>query len=70
MHWIAPPEKDAATETLEKRLWSAADQLRANSGLQAQEYSGPILGIIFFRFPAQPAVQRYGPCRIAPGQLL
>lgn len=50
MHWIAPPEKDTATATLEKRLWDAADQLRANSGLKAQEYSGPILGLIFLRF--------------------
>jgi type I restriction enzyme M protein len=50
MKWIAPSEKDAATNTLEKRLWDAADQLRANSGLKAQEYSGPILGLIFLRF--------------------
>jgi len=35
---------------LEKRLWDSADQFRANSGLKAQEYSGPILGIIFLRF--------------------
>jgi hypothetical protein len=33
MHWIAPSKKDAANDTLEKRLWAAADQLRANSGL-------------------------------------
>ena len=50
MKWIAPTEKDAATITLEKRLWDAADQFRANSGLKAQEYSGPILGLIFLRF--------------------
>ena len=50
MHWIAPSEKDAATASLEKRLWDAADQFRANSGLKAQEYSGPILGLIFLRF--------------------
>ena len=50
MRWIAPTEKDTANETLEKRLWDAADQFRANSGLKAQEYSGPILGIIFLRF--------------------
>ena len=50
MLWIAPSEKDAATTTLEKRLWDAADQFRANSGLKAQEYSGPILGLIFLRF--------------------
>jgi len=42
MHWIAPTEKDAATTTLEERLWQAADQLRANSGLKAQEYSRPL----------------------------
>lgn len=50
MQWIAPSEKDALTQTLEKRLWDSADQFRANSGLKAQEYSGPILGIIFLRF--------------------
>lgn len=50
MKWIAPSEKDAATIPLEKRLWEAADQFRANSGLKAQEYSGPILGLIFLRF--------------------
>ena len=50
MKWIAPSEKDNATTTLEKRLWDAADQFRANSGLKPQEYSGPILGLIFLRF--------------------
>jgi type I restriction enzyme M protein len=50
MHWVAPSEKDTATDTLERRLWDTADQFRANSGLKAQEYSGPILGIIFLRF--------------------
>lgn len=50
MQWIAPSEKDSATSTLEKRLWDAADQLRANSDLKAQQYSGPILGLIFLRF--------------------
>ena len=50
MHWIAPAEKDAASVSLEKKLWDAADQFRANSGLKAQEYSSPILGLIFLRF--------------------
>jgi type I restriction enzyme M protein len=50
MKWIAQPGKDTAAITLEKRLWDAADQFRANSGLKAQEYSGPILGLIFLRF--------------------
>jgi type I restriction enzyme M protein len=50
MHWVAPSEKDTANGSLEKRLWDSGDQFRANSGLKAQEYSGPILGIIFLRF--------------------
>jgi type I restriction enzyme M protein len=50
MHWIAPSEKENGSAILEKRLWAAADQFRANSGLKAQEYSGPILGLIFLRF--------------------
>jgi hypothetical protein len=50
MHWVAPSEKDTASATLEKRLWDAADQFRANSGLKAQEYSAPVLGLIFLRF--------------------
>lgn len=49
MQWIAPAAKDAAAKPLEKRLWDAADQLRANSGLKAQEYAGPILGLLFLR---------------------
>ncbi|MBP7790313.1 MAG: hypothetical protein KA024_00610 [Zoogloea sp.] len=35
MLWIAPPEKDAASTSREKRLWDAADQFRANSSLKA-----------------------------------
>jgi type I restriction enzyme M protein len=59
MYWIAPSEKDNATTSLEKRLWDAADQFRANSGLKAQEYSGPILGLIFLRFAeVRFAIQR------------
>ena len=50
MRWVAPSEKDTATATLEKRLWDAADQFRANSGLKSQEYSAPVLGLIFLRF--------------------
>lgn len=53
MHWIAPSEKDTDNAALEKRLWDAADQFRANSGLKPQEYSTPVLGLIFPRF-AEP----------------
>jgi len=45
MHWIAPSEKNADHAALEKRLWDAADQLRANSELKSQEYSAPVLGL-------------------------
>jgi type I restriction enzyme M protein len=48
--WVAPPERDLGKAAMEKSLWEAADQFRANSGLKAQEYSAPILGLIFLRF--------------------
>ena len=35
---------------LERRLWDAADELRANSALKASEYGSPVLGLIFLRF--------------------
>ncbi len=35
---------------LEKRLWEAADELRANSHLNSSQYSTPILGLIFLKF--------------------
>ena len=35
---------------LEKRLWEAADELRANSKLKAAEYSVPVLGLIFLKY--------------------
>ncbi len=35
---------------LEADLWSAADNLRANSDLKASEYSTPVLGLIFLKF--------------------
>jgi type I restriction enzyme M protein len=50
MRWVAPTEKDEANHALEKRLWAAADQFRANSGLKAGQYSTPVLGLIFLRF--------------------
>ena len=44
---------------LENRLWDAADELRANSGLKASEYGTPVLGLIFLRF----ADARFAACR-------
>ena len=37
MHWVAPSEKDTDNAALEKRLWDAADQFRANSGRKELE---------------------------------
>ena len=35
---------------IEKHLWDAADELRANSKLKSSEYSVPVLGLIFLRY--------------------
>ena len=35
---------------LETDLWSAADNLRANSDLKSSEYATPVLGLIFLKF--------------------
>jgi len=35
---------------IEKQLWEAADEMRANSKLKASEYSVPVLGMIFLRY--------------------
>jgi type I restriction enzyme M protein len=40
----------ANTTELEKRLWEAANELRANSKLKSSEYSVPVLGLIFLRY--------------------
>lgn len=37
-------------QDLETRLWSAADQLWANTGLKPSEFSNPVLGLIFLRY--------------------
>src|SRR5260370_40480604 len=39
-------------EKLEKDLWEAADNLRANSKLTSSDYFMPVLGIIFLRHAA------------------
>ncbi|MBA2446896.1 MAG: SAM-dependent DNA methyltransferase, partial [Chloroflexi bacterium] len=35
---------------MERRLWAAADEPRANSKLKSSEYSVPVLGLIFLRY--------------------
>jgi len=41
---------------IEKRLWDAADEMRANSKLKSSEYSIPVLGLIFLRYADQKFV--------------
>lgn len=36
-------------EAIEKRLWSAADTLRANSNYASNEYFMPVMGLVFLR---------------------
>lgn len=33
----------------ENKLWKTADDLRANSSLKYNEFSTPVLGLIFFK---------------------
>jgi type I restriction enzyme M protein len=40
-------------QELERRLWEAADELRANSNLTATQYRDPVLGLIFLAFAEQ-----------------
>lgn len=35
---------------IEKKLWEAADELRANSKLRSSEYSVPVLGLVFLKW--------------------
>ena len=51
-------------QELQRKLWEAADQLRANSGLKASEYSSPVLGLIFLRY----AEKRFAAATRSSGQ--
>ncbi len=52
---------DKELKELKAKLWSAADTLRADSGLKSTEYSTPILGLIFLRF-ADSKYREYETC--------
>lgn len=54
---------------LEADLWSAADKLRAGSGLKSSAYSTPVLGIIFLKF-ADNTYRRHEAAIIAEYQRL
>ena len=36
-------------EAIEKRLWTAADTMRANSNYASNEYFLPVMGLVFLR---------------------
>ena len=40
----------ANNNQIERRLWDAADELRANSRLRPSEYYLPVLGLLFLRY--------------------
>jgi len=46
----AGSEMPANNNELEKKLWDAADELRANSKLKSSEYSMPVLGLVFLKW--------------------
>lgn len=39
-----------AIKQLESQLWDVANNLRANSALSLNEFSEPVLGLIFLKF--------------------
>jgi len=49
-----PPRDEAIVpgnhNDIEKRLWGAADELRANSKMKASEYSLSVLGLIYLKY--------------------
>ena len=43
---------------IENKLWSAADELRANSSLKGSEYSTPVLGPVSYTHLTLPTILR------------
>ncbi len=50
---MAKSKNTEAEETLEKKLWAAADKLRKN--MDAAEYKHIVLGLIFLKFGFGPS---------------
>jgi type I restriction-modification system DNA methylase subunit len=62
---------NGSVKDLEKRLWDAADELRANSKLKSHEYSSPVLGLIFLKYADHRfavAQQEIGGWSLNPGR--
>ena len=61
-----------ANNDIEKRLWSAADQLWANTGLKPSEFSTPVLGLIFLRYAEkrfQETAQKFAEDGLDPAEV-
>lgn len=50
LNWAENLRANIDKVDVEKRLWSAADQLRANTELKPSQLSNPVLGLIFLRY--------------------
>ena len=48
MRWVAPTEKDAANESLEKRLWDAACSIRGAKVENSPPFNIPRLAVHLF----------------------
>ena len=66
----------ANNSDIEKRLWKAADELRANTKLKSSDYSVPVLGLIFLRYAdlkfadAQPTDSKSGKKHLQAGKCI
>lgn len=45
-----PSGEPMTNQEIEKRLWAAADQLWANTGIRPADFSTPVLGLLFLRY--------------------
>lgn len=55
---------DLKVNSIEARLWEAADELRPNSKLKSSEYLVPALGLVFLRY----AYSRLAQVAAGPGR--
>ena len=46
---MAKTSKKGTETSYQEELWNAADKLRAQSSLKTNEFSTPVLGLIFFK---------------------
>ena len=47
---MAKASKNESKTSYQEELWNAADKLRAQSSLKTNEFSTPVLGLIFLKY--------------------